>query len=108
MVNRQALTARESPHGSRERQQEGPATLEHVKNEDAMMDAQHVLFGHPVLFSKRVNASFVDTLLSPESTSNEVIAAIVVPTAGSTRIKGRLHRELSLAVDKSVKKVDAG
>ena len=108
MVNHQALTAGEGPHGGSERQQEGPAALEHVKNEDGMMDPGHVPFDHPVLFSKRVNASFVDTLLSPESTSKEVIAAILVPTAGSTRIKGRLHRELSLAVDKSVKEVDAG
>lgn len=38
------------------------------------------LFAHPVLFSNIVNASFVDTLLSPETTRREMIAATVVPT----------------------------
>lgn len=37
---------------------------------------------HPVLFSNIVKASCVDTLLSPEQTSNAMMAAIVVPTVG--------------------------
>ena len=39
-----------------------------------------LLLDHPVLFSNIVNASFVDTLLSPDTTSSDIIAATVVPT----------------------------
>lgn len=38
------------------------------------------LLDQPVLFSKRVKASTVETLLVPEQTSNATIAATVVPT----------------------------
>lgn len=41
----------------------------------------HVLFAQPVLFSKSVNASLVDTLLPPAATSSATIAATLVPTA---------------------------
>lgn len=41
----------------------------------------YILFDHPVLFSNFVNASRVDTLLSPETTSKLIMAAIVVPTS---------------------------
>lgn len=39
-----------------------------------------ILLAQPVLFSKRVKASLVDTLLSPEQTSKAIMAAMVVPT----------------------------
>jgi len=66
-----------------------------------------ILLDHPVLFSKRVKASLVETLLSPESTNNVAIAAIVVPTAGSTRIKRSEYRPFSLSIDKCIKQIDA-
>lgn len=42
------------------------------------------LFAQPVLFSKRVNASLVDTFLSPEQTNSAMIAETVVPTNDDT------------------------
>jgi hypothetical protein len=43
--------------------------------------AYFLLFIQPVLFSNKVNASLVDTLLSPDITKRAIIAASVVPTA---------------------------
>jgi hypothetical protein len=48
---------------------------------------KRLLFVQPLLFSKRVKASLVETLLSPEQTNRAIIAAIVVPTR-TTRING--------------------
>ena len=45
-------------------------------NEDSTL----ILFAQPVLFSKRVKASFVETLLSPDATKSAIIAAMDVPT----------------------------
>jgi hypothetical protein len=72
------------------------------------MATLHVLLVHPVWFSKRVKASLVDTLVPclPESTSRVAIAAMVVPTEESTRIKSSLQTMFLLAVNKSVEEVD--
>jgi len=55
----------------------------------------HPLFDRPVLFSYIMKASLVDTLLSPEHTSNAMIAATLVPTRGAphTRINALAGQE---------------
>jgi hypothetical protein len=64
------------------------------------------LFDHPVLFSRRVKASCVETFLLPEQTNSVIIDAKVVPTTEPTRIN--IHEEMdgSLAVDDDVENVD--
>jgi len=60
------------------------------------------LFAQPVLFSKRVNASLVDTLLSPEQTNSAMIAATVVPT--DTVLGSGIHvvKDLPLAIENDI------
>jgi hypothetical protein len=57
-----------------------PSHLRSVQVAVIVEQVKYLLFAQPLLFSKRVKASFVDTLLSPEQTSRATIAAIVVPT----------------------------
>lgn len=58
-------------------------------------NVHHLLFDRPVLFSYIMKASLVDTLLSPEHTSNAMIAATLVPTRGAphTRINAPAGQE---------------
>ncbi len=64
------------------------------------------LFAQPVLFSKRVNASLVDTFLSPEQTNSAMIAATVVPTNDDTVtvLGSGIHvvKDLPLAIDNDI------
>ena len=52
-----------------------------IRGRNNMPSTNYLLFAHPVLFSKRVKASLVETFRSPEHTSNAMTAATVVPTA---------------------------
>ena len=74
-----------------------------IRGRNNVPPTNYLLFAHPVLFSKRVKASLVETFLSPEHTSNAMIAATVVPTASKLGSGVRKVQNLVLAVHNNIK-----
>jgi hypothetical protein len=64
------------------------------------------LSAQPVLFSKRVKASLVDTLLSPEQTNSAMIAATVVPTDDGLGSGIHGGKDLPLAIKNDIEEIE--